>query len=282
MIRRLVMLFIIVTILYPANTMANGSPYNYRDPGTITGSISPIEETNIAVAKELININLVKKTNNNELYSDIDVEVYVKYELYNYSSKEITVPIAFPQDGESRDWTVVLNGQEIPLGKTYPIMLDVEYDANWVNPLNGSLVEAHSLEAWEIKGPIAQTFTASIISGENVLEIRYIVKAGVNERVGAKNPAYRFAYLLTPASNWKSFQDLTINLNIPFSHILYSSLDLKKIDDSKWIGEFEELPIKDLYLHFKIEDNKPNYQVFYYIFIVVLLGIIIAKVKKVI
>lgn len=87
-------------------------------------------------------------------------------------------------------------------------------------------------------------FTAK--SSEEI-SVTYLTR-GTMDSVETKEPLNTFEYLLSPASNWASFNDLTIEIIPPkkYPYIVSSSLDLIRNEDGRYIAEFTALPSEDL------------------------------------
>lgn len=79
------------------------------------------------------------------------------------------------------------------------------------------------------------------------IEVSYLAR-GTMDRVETKEPLYKFDYLLNPASYWRNFKDLSIEVIPPNEHpyILESSIELIRNKDGIYTGDFETLPNEDL------------------------------------
>lgn len=73
--------------------------------------------------------------------------------------------------------------------------------------------------------------------------------SGTMDRTESVEPIYSFAYILNPAKNWASFNDLNIEIKPPESnpYIIDSSLDLIRNEEGIYTGNFENLPDEDLF-----------------------------------
>lgn len=72
---------------------------------------------------------------------------------------------------------------------------------------------------------------------------------GTMDRTETVEPIYTFGYILNPAKNWESFKNLNIEIRPPDEnpYIIYSSLELGRKEDGRYIGNFETLPDEDLF-----------------------------------
>lgn len=72
---------------------------------------------------------------------------------------------------------------------------------------------------------------------------------GTMDMMDTVEPIYTFAYILNPAKNWASFNDLNIEVRPPSSnpYIIDSSLELSRKEDGSYMGNFKTLPEEDLF-----------------------------------
>lgn len=78
------------------------------------------------------------------------------------------------------------------------------------------------------------------------VSVSYISRGAMDRRETAE-PIYTFDYILNPARNWESFNNLNILIKPPTEHpyIIESSLELIRQEDGVYRGTFEKLPDAD-------------------------------------
>ncbi|MFZ5945791.1 MAG: hypothetical protein ACOYVD_16995 [Bacillota bacterium] len=282
----IVLVFLLILILTPT-TWANGGPF--VTSGTVNGNIMFIDEPRVEVISEDLWLDVGAEKYSFIHNPMVTMDIFVKYYLRNNSQEIITLPIAFPQEGESENWLVKINGKEIVLDErvelTGSLPPEAQVKFEWINTRTG---KKETAEYWNwnsipIYNLFAQTFRVSLVPGENMLEVNYQARPAYNKRIGL-NPTYRFIYLLAPASNWNSFKDLNVTLNIPFQHFLHSSLPLNKVSSSTWQGNFSSLPNENLYLYFTASAgtwgglaDSPLYSFLFLMFFLILYKFLIRK-----
>ncbi|SNS36492.1 hypothetical protein SAMN05446037_1008162 [Anaerovirgula multivorans] len=71
---------------------------------------------------------------------------------------------------------------------------------------------------------------------------------GTMDKTKTAEPLYTFDYILNPAKNWASFNNLNIEIRPPAEHpyIIDSSVNLVRKEDGTYTGSFESLPEVDL------------------------------------
>lgn len=81
----------------------------------------------------------------------------------------------------------------------------------------------------------------------NIISVSYNSK-GTMDRTKTVEPIYIFDYILNPAKNWASFNNLNIEIKPPaqYPYIINSSVDLTRAEDGTYTGSFERLPEEDL------------------------------------
>jgi len=79
------------------------------------------------------------------------------------------------------------------------------------------------------------------------VSVSYITKGTMDKR-NTSNPQYLFNYILNPAENWNSFNNLNIKIITPKKapYIINSSIDLIKEEGNIYTAELEKLPEEDL------------------------------------
>ncbi|MDD2591413.1 MAG: hypothetical protein PHP11_03070 [Erysipelotrichaceae bacterium] len=87
------------------------------------------------------------------------------------------------------------------------------------------------------------------------ITVNYLIN-GTMDKSNTVEPIYHFTYLLSPAKNWASFKDLTIDIYTPQDnrHIIDSSINLKKITNDHY--QFESPELIDGELEFSLYTNE--------------------------
>ncbi|MDP5272963.1 VanW family protein [Chengkuizengella axinellae] len=250
-----IVLIIIFFIQFSSFSYANGMSY-YRDSGQATGNLVPLKEERVNILKEELHIEMEPKGKRFFENEYMNVNVKVIYYLENQAEESIEVPVAFPQQGETKEWEVFLDQTNISLeggidlkNQINEIIFDGYKNANWMNPwTNEEYYYSIGAESY-FETLEAKKFTLELSPGIHQLDVHYTVRSGIDEELSL-NPIYRFDYLLLPAAYWNEFQDLSIKLNFPFSHLLRSNFAFDQVDQHTWTASFDKLPEENLRLYF--------------------------------
>lgn len=72
---------------------------------------------------------------------------------------------------------------------------------------------------------------------------------GTMDRSKTVSPTYTYQYLLSPAENWKSFENLSVIIDPPEDapYVIDSSLDLERLEDGTYTANLKELPEENLF-----------------------------------
>jgi hypothetical protein len=247
----LILAIVLCQVLFQNEASANGTAYQQYS-GPLVGNLVPVKEERVEIQGEELKIQIKPRKTGLISNPAMRAHVDVTYILKNISEEDIEVPIAFLQMGDHTDWSVQLDGKEVSIeGEKEFLSRDVSgnrFIEKWVDPFTHIKYDIRYPET-ERAIP-AQTFTVHLKAKQkHVLDVSYSLETGIDEKRGV-NAVYRFDYLLYPASYWGDFQNLTIHIDIPFSHKMYSSLPLEKVDRQNWQGHFNELPQEELQLFF--------------------------------
>ncbi len=234
---------------------ANGTSY-FEDSSYPTGHVLPMEEGMVRIVSEDLSIRLEKVSNWLPFSSEnptIKAHIHVIYEMENQQDKEVEVPIAFPQPGDTDQWHVTLNDSSIPVEGTVSIpreqLIGEHPHYEWINPRTREGYQFGGYDVYsEFNHIDSQTFTI-VLEPENIhtLQIEYVTLLGMDERQGL-HPIYRLDYLLHPASYWSDFNNLTLKIDVPFGAEMTTNLPLSHVSGNEWLGEFESLPEENLVL----------------------------------
>lgn len=110
------------------------------------------------------------------------------------------------------------------------------------------------LSAWEIISyaesdrMMAIVYEVKFAANETkTIKVGYLIN-GTMDKTETATPKYSFEYLLTPASYWSSFKDLTIEVITPISapYIIESSVAFNLLTDNHYQVKLETLPDEEL------------------------------------
>ncbi|OEH94551.1 hypothetical protein [Bacillus solimangrovi] len=244
---------ILIIVVSPMSTSANGTSYR-QEVSLPTGQVIPMEEGNVSIVAEHLLIRFKKESARELLIKgspNIEAEVNVTYELFNKHEIEQEIPIAFPQLGQTGDWQVRLDGTNIPLDGAVALsreqLIGQSPHYEWINPRTGDSYDISRNDSFEKFETLqSKTFTVNLQPRtKQILQVNYDVNVSLDEK-HSLHPVYRFDYLLHPASYWSDFQNLTLQIEVPFDAHIYTNLDLEKVNEEMWLGEFETLPDENL------------------------------------
>ncbi|MFJ7826725.1 hypothetical protein [Psychrobacillus sp. NPDC096623] len=249
--RKLVIFLLIVASIYinPTSIFANGTSY-FEEPVSPIGHVLPMEESVISIESEKLYIDIEQQRDIS--FPIMLANVRVIYEMENKTAEDLLVPIAFPQPGESSEWSIDLDGTEIPLTGNVPFdpeeLIGDDPHIEWINPRTG---KKYSFGGYDVIGNSnklgAKTFEVTLnAKSTQTLTIEYKATLGIDERASL-HPIYRLDYLLHPASYWSDFKDLNIEVKVPKRASVYVNLPLQK-DGNTYSGTFDTLPEENLIL----------------------------------
>lgn len=250
--RKLVLILLILggICINPTSIFANGTSY-FEEPTTPSGHVLPMEESVISIESEKLYIEIEQK-DDIPPFPIMLANVRVIYEMENKTEEDLQVPIAFPQPGNSYEWSVDLDGTDIPLTGNIPFnaeeLVGDKPHIEWVNPRTG---QTYSFGGYDVIGDSnklgAKTFEVTLNAKSiHTLTIEYEATLGIDERASL-HPIYRLDYLLHPASYWSDFKDLSLEVKVPKRASVYVNLPLEK-ESNTYIGTFETLPEENLVL----------------------------------
>ncbi|QUG42050.1 hypothetical protein KD050_01755 [Psychrobacillus sp. INOP01] len=250
--RKLVIILLVLASIYinPTSIFANGTSY-FEELTTPSGHVLPMEESVISIESEKLYIE-IEQEDDIPPYPIMLANVRVIYEMENKTEEDLQVPIAFPQPGNSHEWSVDLDGTDIPLTGNIPFnqeeLVGDKPHIEWVNPRTG---QTYSFGGYDVIGDSnklgAKTFEVTLNAKSiHTLTIEYEATLGIDERASL-HPIYRLDYLLHPASYWSDFKDLDIEVKVPKRASVYVNLPLQK-EGNTCVGAFETLPEENLVL----------------------------------
>ncbi len=244
-----------VTLLLPETTVANGTSY-YKNSVYPTGHVLPMEDGVVSIVGEKLLIDVQQDSAEglfNMENSSMQANIRVQYEMLNETDEDMVVPVAFPQPGESSQWNIGLDGNDIALKENVKIsesqLIGSRRQLDWIHPRTGAEYDFDGYDVLDHKSNLeSKTFDVSLTAGEtHMLEIEYVTKLGVDES-HSLHPVYRLDYLLHPASYWSYFKDLSIEVDVPEKSSVHMNLPLKEEDNHTYKGDFQELPEENLAL----------------------------------
>ncbi|MCT2538170.1 DUF4424 domain-containing protein [Aquibacillus koreensis] len=233
---------------------ANGTSF-FEDSAYPTGHVLPLEEDRVSIVSEELIIELEEKLPSFfEIANGTMVaNIQVTYQMLNQTDEDITIPIAFPQPGETKGWNITLDENEISLSGVRDLYLDdvmgQHKQEKWIHPRTG---EAYTFGGQDVISDTntmeAKTFDVTLKAGEtHDLVVAYSTKLGIDESINL-HPVYRLDYLLHPASYWSDVEELFIEITAPKFSDVNVNLDLAKIENHIYAGVFDTLPEENLVL----------------------------------
>ena len=198
----------------------------------------PFGLTSVAIVREDLEIDFRPLAD----YERVGVKAV--YQLENPEDVErLSIAFAFGSDSNANH-RVRFNGVEIVGVKK---LEDREITKQWWPPeyTPGLRPEDAPIRfrfgGWRPTEPLA--FELEIPEGRSTLEVSYEEEAKV---VFGRPSMYRqFAYILSPAKSWASFQDLNLIVHPPADWELVSSFDLE-VDGATLVGRFNSIPADNL------------------------------------
>lgn len=250
--RKLVIILLVLASIYinPTSIFANGTSY-FEEPTTPSGHVLPLEGSVISIKSEKLYIE-IEQEDDIPPYPIMLANVSVIYEMENKTEEDLLVPIAFPQPGNSLEWSVDLDETDIPIIGN--ILFNAEEligdkpNSEWINPRTG---QRYSFGGYDPIGESnkigAKTFEVTLnAKSVHTLTIEYKATLGIDEKASL-HPIYRLDYLLHPASYWSNFKDLSLEVKVPKRASVYVNLPLQK-ESNTYVGAFDTLPEENLLL----------------------------------
>ncbi|WP_170840813.1 hypothetical protein [Oceanobacillus limi] len=241
-------------LIYPIGVHANGTSF-LEDSSSPSGHVLPMEEGIVRINKEKIMIDIANDSSRG--FFDMDnpplvANIQVIYEIVNETKEMMDVPIAFPQPGDSYQWNITLDGENVPLsGKVKMDTSDLtggNLHKEWVHPRTNENYVFSGYDALSKVSLESKTFNIQLKAKEShELQINYEAGLGIDE-TRSLHPVYRLDYLLYPASYWSDFKDLSIQVKVLPKSFVHTNLSLKQNDKDTYVAEFTELPKENLVL----------------------------------
>jgi len=132
---------------------------------------------------------------------------------------------------------------DIQLYNLYAIALD----KNFVNNLGFCMVDDVIAESGSVR-IITLVYTVEFLPAQDQkVSVSYSTKGTMDKR-NTSSPQFLFDYILNPAKNWNSFNNLNIRIVTPKEapYIIDSSIELTKDDANIYTATLEKLPEEDL------------------------------------
>ncbi|MUK90551.1 hypothetical protein GMD78_19525 [Ornithinibacillus sp. L9] len=249
-----IILFLQSLLLLPGLTSANGTSY-FEDSEFPTGHVLPLDDGIVSILREELFIDVKQDSSgffnleNPTLRADIEVH----YEMFNETDEDLTMPIAFPQPGQSDQWNITLDGKEVALTGTINIhqqeLMGSDRHDDWIQPRTGETYPFEGFNVLEcVKNFESKTFDVVLKAGKtHSLVVQYVASFGQDERASL-HPVYRLDYLLHPASYWSDFNELTIQIDVPSRSSVHVNLLMEKEGSYTFKGNFDNLPEEDIVL----------------------------------
>lgn len=196
----------------------------------------PIGLTSVAIVREDLEIDFRPLSD----YARVGVKAV--YQLENPKDVErLSIAFAFGSD-RNVNHRVRFNGVEVVGVKK---LEDREIIKQWWPPEYTPALRPKGAPirfgGWRPIEPLQ--FDLEIPVGRSTLEVSYEEEAKV---VFGRPSMYRqFAYILSPAKSWASFQDLNLVVHPPADWEMVSSFDLE-VDGATLVGQFDSLPADNL------------------------------------
>lgn len=215
------LLFLLITLQSVANM---ASPY-------IRVGTNPNEaysSRDIDIISEVINIKILKI---DSAFFDITYTV-------NSDKDGIQIPLIFDvATNRFNDFIILVNGKEV-ITKTP----DYDYNSPELQYWQDSLRNHFSIKVHYISSVDLKYLEAYLEKGINTINVRYSAEPDLY--TGSPVTHFEFNYNLEPARSWKSFKDLTINIEVIQSDFTASirngHTDIEI--DSTYTYHFEQLP----------------------------------------
>ena len=242
----LLFLFLSLILVFPITVSANMAAPSDSDLAT---TITFEKNDDIIVTSEVIDIRLNGKMAN----------INVLYHMKNTKDYDVTTKSMFISPSiEGSDTTVTANGKELSYeAKDYYATYDDIGINDWQYVI---LSNDNPYNTWINVQTI--TFNISFKSLEEFdVVVNYNYKLGGRPERNDDLKYGTIDYYLTPASMWKSFNDLTINLYLDSDMpvLEYSNLDFTKVSKRHYQYKSNELPQENL----KIEIDQNGWQEFW-------------------
>jgi hypothetical protein len=234
---------------------------------------------------------------------DMDIKGYTigsskeETDLFTYeiTEKEVNVRSYLLDSMKSNSFVDFKHISDIQLYNLYAVALDKYF----INNMGFCTVDDVLAESGSVR-IITLVYTVEFLpSQEQTVSVSYKTKGTMDKR-NTSSPQYLFDYILNPAKNWNSFNDLNIKIITPQEapYIIDSSIELINEEGNIYTASLEKLPEEDLSftlyskekitLYDKIE-GRINRSFGYFapivigiiaFFIIVIIFIIVRKFKK--
>lgn len=199
-------------------------------------------------------------TNPNEVYSSRDIDIIsetINIKIFKVDSAffnitytirsdrgGIQIPLIFDAVTENfNDFIVFVNGKEITT-KTP----DYEHNSPELEYWQDSLRNHFSIKDHYISVRDLKYLEVNLEEGENTINVRYSAQPDIYRGSPVKN--FIFNYNLEPARSWRSFKDLTVNIDVAqsdFTATLVTDSDIKI--DSTYTYHLDQLPDRNIQIN---------------------------------
>jgi hypothetical protein len=263
--RKGIFISIILLLLLQSETVwANSAPIMQPEPN---GSIIPMEDIEILVKEEKLQFVLHGENK--------PADVMVQYTFSNPTSENIDTYLAFPYTPpyHSSPPRIFVNDKEQSQAEV-KVELEEENFTGFLSQFHaGTFIHIDPITGakdndWQGYDMIEESYVATFKlsfppNQETTLRIEYQQEYGM-DKSSYIQPVHLYQYLLQPASAWKEFHHLQINIAVPKNHYFSSNLPIKNTDSvDGWLpmpkevkdnlrswdyyqGEFESLPSDNL------------------------------------
>lgn len=233
---RLLWIIFLSACIFPWPVLANATPTDYIwEEGEIQGLV-PMKSDNIAVDKETLIYHI--QADPAGFYADVQVT----YLLRNTSLTSQPLSLAFITTNLRSSPEIRCDDQQIiPLNqitayfpdqinqsKSMDLWEDIFSENEWLETLFGQVNHIPFSEGTGESACNVILFQVQLDPGQSLLEVSYQEQAA--HRVSAsdsegRDKTWGFYYFLQPASNFKEFGDLNIQVTLPEHYKLETSLD---------------------------------------------------------
>ncbi len=257
--------------LLSQNVLANSGPI-YTEGSTIY-NIQMLEDSPISVESERLEFTL----------DEVDLlreegRVKVEYHMKNNSDISVDSQVIFPiidslYNLAEKDVRIELDGAPLEYELYYGEVLDEfgeeleELNLNFEELRRGALYKyeiGEDLGSFNHFRPLFYKYDLNLEPNAEVVHtLEFPMRAFMNNK-HTKQVRYTYLYLLTPASYWKDFKNLEIEVNTsegnPF--IVESSIPFEELGERKYRAVLDELPEEDLkFVVCEVEAENIRYKV---------------------
>lgn len=226
--RKVILFSIMLLLLFQSGTVwANSAPIMQPEPN---GSIIPLEDIAVLVKEEKLQFVLHEENK--------PADVFVQYTFMNPTAENIETYLAFPYTPpyNSPSPRIFINEKEQSQAE---IQVELE-EENFTGFMSGFHADTFihmdpitgvQEDDWQGYDMIEESYIATFKVSfppkqETTLRIEYQQEYGM-DKSNYIQPVHLYQYLLQPASAWKEFHQLQINIAVPKNHYFSSNLPIK-------------------------------------------------------